>query len=241
MNTQRVTKHRRQLEELRRRVGADARAVAQQALGPSGGQDGGDLSNAPYHLGDEGTEEFLHDMSAALAENETYLLGEIAAALARIDAGAYGTCESCGREIAAERLEAMPYARHCVQCAETQQTGLPVNLNTGRPSTPADTLAPEGAMQEDWRRQNSNLTGSGRRNQAANDEHAAGEPGGGSAIGGLAGTNIGGGEPTISDLQDAAGSGEFDLDEARDDPADTPRSGHSGGAVGGTPARKRAK
>jgi RNA polymerase-binding transcription factor DksA len=232
---------RDQLVELRRRLRDDARLTASQALGPAGGQGHGDLSNAPFHLADAGTDEFLHDMSAALAENEVYLLREINDAIGRIDAGAYGCCEGCGQSIARQRLEAMPYVRFCVTCAEKLQAGLPVNLNTGRPLSPADTLAPEGSMQESWRRDASNPLGSGR-NRSNVDEHAAGEPGGGAAIGGLAGSNSGDGSPELSDLQDAAGSGEFDVEDARDeDQRETPRSGRSGGAVGGTPARKRAK
>ncbi len=43
-------------------------------------------------------------------------LDEIDAALARIDAGTYGTCESCRGEIGAGRLEALPTARQCVRC-----------------------------------------------------------------------------------------------------------------------------
>ncbi|WP_347565766.1 TraR/DksA C4-type zinc finger protein [Nocardioides sp. IC4_145] len=43
-------------------------------------------------------------------------LTEIEAALARLDTGAYGTCESCGRAIPAERLEVRPDARRCVAC-----------------------------------------------------------------------------------------------------------------------------
>lgn len=38
-------------------------------------------------------------------------------ALARIDAGTYGTCESCGARIPAARLEAVPDATLCVSCA----------------------------------------------------------------------------------------------------------------------------
>ena len=43
-------------------------------------------------------------------------LDEVAAARARLDAGTYGTCEVCGRPIAAGRLEARPTARTCVRC-----------------------------------------------------------------------------------------------------------------------------
>jgi len=38
-------------------------------------------------------------------------------ALARLDAGTYGACETCGGEIGAARLEAMPAARYCITCA----------------------------------------------------------------------------------------------------------------------------
>ncbi|MFC4244441.1 TraR/DksA family transcriptional regulator [Gryllotalpicola reticulitermitis] len=39
------------------------------------------------------------------------------AALARIAAGTFGTCESCGRPIATARLEARPTATLCIECA----------------------------------------------------------------------------------------------------------------------------
>ncbi len=39
------------------------------------------------------------------------------AALARIDAGTYGRCITCGEDIAPQRLEALPYATTCIKCA----------------------------------------------------------------------------------------------------------------------------
>ncbi len=44
-------------------------------------------------------------------------LAEVEAAFARLDAGAYGTCERCGEPIAEGRLEARPVARTCIRCA----------------------------------------------------------------------------------------------------------------------------
>jgi RNA polymerase-binding protein DksA len=44
------------------------------------------------------------------------LINELDAALARMDAGTYGACETCGASIPYERLEAIPYARSCVSC-----------------------------------------------------------------------------------------------------------------------------
>jgi DnaK suppressor protein len=44
-------------------------------------------------------------------------LGQIDAALGRLDAGSYGTCAGCGRPIPAARLAARPAATTCVDCA----------------------------------------------------------------------------------------------------------------------------
>jgi RNA polymerase-binding transcription factor DksA len=242
MNQQALSRYRHSLEGLLKRLRKDASAVTEQALGPSGGQAQGALTNAPMHLGDEGTDEYLHDMNAALVENEEYLVAETRAALQRVDAGVFGACEHCGGAIAHERLEAMPYARFCVACSASNHSGVDVNLNRGRPQSPRDTLAPEGAMQEDWRPQASPLTDSVERRTGSADVHAAGEAGGGTALGGLAGSNEGHGDPRVSELQDAAANGIADQAEARDDMhREAPQSGRSGGAVGGTPARKRAQ
>jgi hypothetical protein len=70
------------------------------------------------------------------------------------------------------------------------------------------------------------------------DIHAAGAPLGGSAVGGLGGTNVGDGDPENADIDAAGGGGNFDPSlEADEEPG---YSGQSGGAVGGTPANKRA-
>jgi RNA polymerase-binding transcription factor DksA len=46
-------------------------------------------------------------------------IGEIDAALARIDAGTYGTCVHCGTAIPVERLQMRPFAGACVTCARS--------------------------------------------------------------------------------------------------------------------------
>ena len=75
---------------------------------------------------------------------------------------------------------------------------------------------------------------SGRRS----DRFAAGTPGGGTEVGGLAGSNVGDGDPDNADLETAAGTGIED--EEQEDDAGPPYAGHAGGAVGGTPAQGRA-
>lgn len=44
------------------------------------------------------------------------VLKEIEDAFARLQDGTYGTCLDCGKPIPAERLEILPYTRHCVAC-----------------------------------------------------------------------------------------------------------------------------
>lgn len=44
-------------------------------------------------------------------------LDDVERALAKLDAGTYGSCEECGEAIATPRLEAMPASRYCVQHA----------------------------------------------------------------------------------------------------------------------------
>jgi len=53
----------------------------------------------------------------ALAGNLKESLEEVAAAIARLDAGTYGTCEVCGVAISPARLEAMPASRFCIDHA----------------------------------------------------------------------------------------------------------------------------
>jgi len=53
----------------------------------------------------------------ALAESLRSVLSEVEHALAKLDAGTYGTCETCGDAISDARLEAMPATRWCVQHA----------------------------------------------------------------------------------------------------------------------------
>jgi RNA polymerase-binding transcription factor DksA len=142
MNKNELNTLRRQLQELSSRVRSDAAALAEQTHASSGGNGGSELSNAPFHLGDMGTDEFLYDMNATLLANEQYIVSEAREALRRIDDGIYGTCETCRQAIAKARLEAIPYTRYCVKCAEAADATPRVNLNEGRPQSPKDTLAP---------------------------------------------------------------------------------------------------
>jgi RNA polymerase-binding protein DksA len=59
---------------------------------------------------------FEQQRDLALREKNEMHLQAVEAALARLDAGTFGTCVRCGRPIAPERLEALPWAAHCIDC-----------------------------------------------------------------------------------------------------------------------------
>ena len=75
----------------------------------------GDLAiGSGDHIADSASETYLRELDGGLEENADHILAEIEAALGRIEEGTYGLCVTCGRPIAPERLEAVPYAARCI-------------------------------------------------------------------------------------------------------------------------------
>ena len=66
--------------------------------------------------GEGGTANVDRELDLHLSAQAQAAIEEIDAALAKIAAGTYGRCESCGSEIPRARLEALPHARLCVSC-----------------------------------------------------------------------------------------------------------------------------
>jgi DnaK suppressor protein len=73
--------------------------------------------SADNHLADTATETYERELDEGLEEDARGQLRQVENALARIAAGAYGTCEVCGKEIPAERLEAVPWTTLCIDDA----------------------------------------------------------------------------------------------------------------------------
>ncbi|MEK7283902.1 MAG: TraR/DksA C4-type zinc finger protein [Acidobacteriota bacterium] len=79
-----------------------------------GTQDLADKASSAY------TKEFLYSLS----NTDREVLQKVDAALHRIAKGAYGTCVECEEEIEKKRLEAVPWASHCVTCQDKVEKGL---------------------------------------------------------------------------------------------------------------------
>lgn len=82
-----------------------------------------DLSNMPLHMADAGSDNYEIDNALGLMDSERRILHEIDDALHRIERHTYGICEGAGERIPKKRLEAIPWARYCVQCAALAEKG----------------------------------------------------------------------------------------------------------------------
>ena len=60
---------------------------------------------------------FEQQRDLALRDRSRLELSRVEAALRSVDDGTYGTCTNCGNPIAPERLEAIPWAATCIDCA----------------------------------------------------------------------------------------------------------------------------
>jgi len=70
---------------------------------------------------DAGTKTFEREHEMSLTNNSRGLLLQAERALARIDDGTYGVCESCGQPIGKARLQAFPRATLCVSCKQKEE------------------------------------------------------------------------------------------------------------------------
>lgn len=70
---------------------------------------------------DLASEERDREINFILSDRDRVKLKQIDDTLERMDEGTYGVCESCGLEIAEERLEAMPFSRLCRDCQQDEE------------------------------------------------------------------------------------------------------------------------
>ena len=79
------------------------------------GQDVGDEA-------DQATNSQEKEMLFELSDNERVMLDQIEGSLRKMEKNAYGLCESCQKPIAKARIQAVPFARYCIQCQSTAES-----------------------------------------------------------------------------------------------------------------------
>lgn len=101
-------------ERLRAQVGWASNELVTQELSiqdamPASGDD---------EIADAATDTFTQELDATLVRRAHNRLNQVESALERIQVGQFGTCVNCGREIPKARLEALPWAPYCMDCAQ---------------------------------------------------------------------------------------------------------------------------
>jgi DnaK suppressor protein len=110
-----LLRYRERLLALARHLGGEVTNLEGEALQPSGSIASGDVD-------DPGARAAEEDAARALLQTEQHALTETRAALDRIERGTFGKCEACGHVIRKARLDAVPYARHCVACEKQAES-----------------------------------------------------------------------------------------------------------------------
>jgi DnaK suppressor protein len=117
MNKAELTEYKTQLLHLRARLRGDVSTLADAALRSTRSEASGDLSSMPIHMADIGSDNYEQEFTLSLMEHDEDILGNVEAALERIDDGVYGVCVECDTKIPKQRLNVLPYTPHCVKCA----------------------------------------------------------------------------------------------------------------------------
>ena len=108
--------YREKLEERRQEILDlyESDLKAGKATGDESSDDIADRANSAYS----------RELLFSLTGDESEQLKEIDEAIRRLEGGEFGVCASCGTEIPEPRLQAVPWARYCIDCQEKVEQGL---------------------------------------------------------------------------------------------------------------------
>jgi DnaK suppressor protein len=113
-----------EVAEVRGQLSAEAdalRADIERAESDIASRLGDAVGDAGDDQADVGAKTFEREHELALTHNARELLAQNERAIARIETGTYGTCESCGEAIGKARLQAFPRATLCVTCKQREE------------------------------------------------------------------------------------------------------------------------
>jgi DnaK suppressor protein len=100
---------------------AELRAEIDKAESDIADRLGDAIADAGDDQADAGAKTFEREHELAATHKARELLAQSERALARINEGTYGTCESCGEPIGKARLQAFPRATLCVACKQREE------------------------------------------------------------------------------------------------------------------------
>jgi DnaK suppressor protein len=80
--------------------------------------------DATVDLADKAANSYTKEFLFGMTNTDRTILNMIDAALKRIQSDEYGVCANCQEELQQKRLEAVPWAKHCLACQEKMEQGL---------------------------------------------------------------------------------------------------------------------
>lgn len=75
-------------------------------------------------IADKATNSYTKEFLFSLSNSEREMLQLVDEALARLTDGRFGVCVVCKEEMDRKRLDAVPWAKHCLACQQKQEQGL---------------------------------------------------------------------------------------------------------------------
>ena len=75
-------------------------------------------------IADKAANSYTKEFLFSLSNNEREMLNQVDEALVRVNGKEFGVCATCDGEMEKKRLEAVPWAKHCLSCQEKQEQGL---------------------------------------------------------------------------------------------------------------------
>ena len=87
-------------------------------------EEGRASDDATQDIADKAANSYTKEFLFSQSNHERFILQLVDEAMERIKNGGYGTCVHCREEVQQKRLEAVPWARHCIACQEKQEQGL---------------------------------------------------------------------------------------------------------------------
>ena len=87
-------------------------------------EEGRAADDATQDIADKAANSYTKEFLFSQSNNERFILQLVEEALERIKTGQFGECVACHEEVQQKRLEAVPWARHCISCQEKQDQGL---------------------------------------------------------------------------------------------------------------------
>jgi DnaK suppressor protein len=81
------------------------------------------VNDSAQDIADRASSSYQKEFLFARSNNDRQFLQMVEHALSNMVEGTYGECENCGNDINERRLEAVPWARHCISCQEKLERG----------------------------------------------------------------------------------------------------------------------